>query len=378
MEAPPVTEMDPGSPIEPRVWLLVGDRAGDNRQAEAIAGDLPWPVSRKYLRVREDAATRKPKVEATLHHLDLDHSDALEAPWPDLVITMGRRLGMAALWIRDRSQRRTKIVLVGKPSGRLDDFDLIVTSAENPLPRRPNVMSVDLPLLRCNEQLLPDARRQWEPQIRGMRRPLIALLVGGPTKPFIFGPEDAAEMIQRVAQLAVETGAGLFVTTSPRTPIEFHDVLRNNLPPGATFHPFTPDAGKNPYLGLMALVDAFIVTGDSISMLVEVARLGKPLAIYPLRFGRPHVWTRLARRLAGWTLSSTADKRSIGWLEPLGYALFRAGVLRHARDFRAIHRVLVRETLAVEFGETFPTGGREARDELPRVVARIKKLVATA
>lgn len=368
-------DVQPGDPTAPRVWLLVGDRTGDNRQAQAVARGLPWPATRKYLRVREDAAASKPKVEATLHHLDLDHSDALEPPWPDLVITMGRRLGMAALWIRDRSERRAKLVLVGKPSGRLDDFDLIVTSAENPLPRRPNVMAVALPLLRCDEQLLPEAGRQWAPQLRDLRRPVVALLVGGPTKPFLFDRQDAAEMIEGVAQMAVETGAGLFVTTSPRTPIEFHDILRGGLPQGGVFRPFAPDSGKNPYLGLLALADSFIVTGDSISMLVEVARLGKPLAIYPLRFGSPHVWTRLARRLAGRILSSTADDRSIGWLEPFGYALFRAGVLRHARDFRAIHRVLVGEALAVPFGEAFPAGGREARDELPRVVERIKELV---
>jgi mitochondrial fission protein ELM1 len=364
-----------GAAIAPHVWLLVGDRAGDNRQAEAVAGSLPWSTRRRYLRVREEVATRKLRVKASIDHLDLDRSDRLEPPWPDLVITMGRRLGMAALWIREHSDRRAKIVLLGKPSGKLDDFDLIVTSAENPLPRRPNVMAVDLPLLRCDEEQLSDAARLWASPIRDLRRPVIALMVGGPTKPFVFGREDAAEMIRRVAQTAVETGAGLFVTTSPRTPIEFYDVLREGLPPGAIFHPFAADPEKNPYLGLLALADRFVVTGDSISMLVELARLGRPLAIYPLPIGSPRPWTRLARRFAGRTLSSTADERSIGWLEPLGYALFRAGILRHARNFRAIHRVLVREGLAVHFGGAFPTDGRVARDELPRVTARIEEMM---
>ena len=37
-----------------------------------------------------------------------------------------------------------------------------------------------------------------------------------------------------------------------------------------------PIGNDNPYLGLLAHGDRFVVTGDSISMLVEVARLAKP------------------------------------------------------------------------------------------------------
>ena len=47
------------------------------------------------------------------------------------------------------------------------------------------------------------------------------------------------------------------------------------------FH-WSPEAEDNPYLGLLALADRFVATGDSISMMTEVVRLKKPLAIYPL------------------------------------------------------------------------------------------------
>ena len=59
------------------------------------------------------------------------------------------------------------------------------------------------------------------------------------------------------------------------------DVLREGLPEGAKLHAFEPGGGDNPYRA-PGLGDRFVVTGDSVSMLTEIARLGRPLQIYPL------------------------------------------------------------------------------------------------
>ena len=53
------------------------------------------------------------------------------------------------------------------------------------------------------------------------------------------------------------------------------------LPTGARLYRWDA-GGDNPYHALLGLADRFVVTGDSISMMVEVARLGKPLAIFAL------------------------------------------------------------------------------------------------
>ena len=38
----------------------------------------------------------------------------------------------------------------------------------------------------------------------------------------------------------------------------------------------------NPYAGILALADAFIVTGDSIAMLSEACGTGRPVALFDL------------------------------------------------------------------------------------------------
>ena len=363
-----------GSARSPEVWLLVGDRVGDNRQLETLASGLGWPVQRKYLRVKEEVARSKPKVVPTVHHLEAGKSDPLEPPWPDLVVTMGRRLSMVALWIARQSGGRTRTVLLGKPSGQLERFDLVVPSAENPLPRQPNVLPIQLPLTRVDGDALARAREEWEPRLADLPRPLTALLVGGPTRPYRFDERAAADLVAGAARSAGE--GTLVATTSPRTPAALVAAVERGLPPGARLHRWAPDATENPYLGLLALADRFVVTSDSISMLVEVACLGKPLAIFPLEVERPAAIARLTYWLAARLLSSTAGTKPPGPTEPLGLALYRRGLIRHGRNFGAIHRTLLREGMAVLLGEPLPARSRGAPDELPRVVQRIRALVA--
>ncbi|MGH6886369.1 MAG: ELM1/GtrOC1 family putative glycosyltransferase, partial [Geminicoccales bacterium] len=96
--ADPRPKADRGDQAQPRVWLLLGDKRGDNAQVHAIEQALGWRCERKHLEIQEPWTVAKPRVEASLYHVDLARSDPLEPPWPDLVITIGRRPSMVALW----------------------------------------------------------------------------------------------------------------------------------------------------------------------------------------------------------------------------------------------------------------------------------------
>ena len=132
-----------------RVWLLLGDKPGDNAQVEAVAEALGWPCERQDAAVAAALCDEKPRFRATLDHVDPARSAPLEPPWPDLVLTIGRRPSMAALWLKARSAGRTRVVLFGKPSGMMERFDLVVAGAEVQLPPRPNLVPIRLPLMRA-------------------------------------------------------------------------------------------------------------------------------------------------------------------------------------------------------------------------------------
>ena len=335
------------------IWLLVGEKLGDNAQVRTIATALELPVEEKLVRMREAFRFGKPQVKPSLHHIDPEGSAPLEPPWPDLVITIGRRLSMVALWIKAQSGGRTRIVLVGRPRRLLDRFDLVVTAAHYRLPPRKNVLRLDLPLMRVDEAAVRQAAQNWAPRFAGLRRPLIALMVGGPTKPVRFDVDVAQDLIARAAAQVAALGGSLYVTTSRRTPAAIVEALAAGLPEGAVLHRWRADAEDNPYLALLGSADAVIVTGDSISMMVEAARLGKPLAIYQ----QPP--------------SDRLTQRCLRWLGGLAERVGLAG----SRDLSALHELMFARGLAVPLGQPFPESGRRAADELPKVAARVRALL---
>jgi uncharacterized protein len=329
------------APRVPRVWAVVGEKAGDNAQLRVVCDALGWPVEERRIAMRPRWARGKPIVRASLHHVDLERSDRLEPPWPDLVITAGRRLSMVALWLRAQSRGRTRIALLTMPRRLARRFDLIVATAQYRAPRRARVVRVGLPLMRVDPGAVRAAADAWRARFADLKRPITALLVGGPTKPVAFDAAVARELADAAAKISAGAGGTLFATTSRRTPPEVADALAARLPEGARLYRWHPDPGENPYLALLGLADGFIVTSDSITMMVEVARLGRPLAVFELP-KTPSAWWR-------------------EWAS--------------ARDLRAVPRFLFEHGLATPVAQAFRAPAQPPPDDLPLVVARIRALL---
>ncbi len=352
----------------PRTWLVLGDKLGDNAQVEIIAASLGWACERRSLRFRPEFVLGKPPFRPSLYHLDQARSDALEPPWPELILTIGRRPSMAALWVRAQSGGRTKVVLIGRPKRHIDDFALIIATPQYRLPARANVVHLDLPLMRADPARIAADAEAWRERLAPLPRPLTAVLVGGPTKPFVFDAAVTRSLVELTLRSTQGSGT-LYVTTSRRTPDAVVGALRANLPASAKLFAWSAEATDNPYLALLGLADRFVVTGDSISMMVEVARLGRPLAVFPLPVGASSTEAlkrALARRLHPETGSGIAAK--------LGQGLYDLNLVGYSRDLTALHEKLYERGLAVPLGQPFPQLPGEPPDDLPRVVARIREL----
>lgn len=360
----------------PRIWLLLAEKAGDNAQVEALASALPWPAEVRRIEIRSRWRVAKPRVRPTLDYVDLDASDPLEPPWPDLLITMGRRTSSVALWIQKRSGGRTKIVLIGKPSGAADRMALLVGSAELLLPPLPQVMKIRLPLLRVDAERVAKAAERWRPRFEALPRPLIAFLIGGPTRPYVYD-ETVTRRLLALAQQLRDQGGTPYLTTSRRTPDALADALERGLPEGAILHRWRADAPaeENPFLALLGLSDGCVVTADSASMVVEVASLGRRLAILDLP-------------VAGWGRLELARRRLLrGLFEPprgglldalrcgLARAAFRSRLVWASRDFRVLHEWLVDEGFAVWAGQELVTPPGPLPDDRERVVRRVRALL---
>lgn len=363
--------------VTPRTWAIVSDKRGDNGQVETIVDALPWPVEQKYVHMRPEFVLGKPRYRPSLEHIDRSRSDPLEAPWPDLIITVGRRPSMAALWVRQQSGNKTRIVLVGKPSGHMLDFALVIASAENQMPPMHNFLATTLPLMRVQPEAVASAALAWRERFATLRKPLIAILVGGATNPFIMNRRVADELVATARWVVEELGGTPYITTSRRTTPEVIEVLRRDLPAQAVFYEWTADATDNPYRALLGSADGFIVTADSVSMMVEVIYLRKPLAIFPLPGGWLGSVDQWRRSLAHWLFNPRLESGGDRWRHRLARGVYYVDVFKvlcATRDFRAFHRLLVEKGLAVWAGQPFKQPVTQLPDDVGAVIRRIEAL----
>jgi uncharacterized protein len=363
--------------VTPRTWVILSDKRGDNGQVETIVDALDWPVENKYVHMRPEFVLGKPRYRPSLDHLDLSRSDPLEAPWPELILTVGRRPSMVALWIRKQSGNKTKIVLVGKPSGHMLDFSLVIASAENQMPPMHNFVPTILPLMRVAPEDVTSEAEAWRERFAPLRKPLIAMLVGGETNPFIMNRKVADELVATARWIVDELGGTPYVTTSRRTTPEVIEVLRKELPRESVFYQWSAEADDNPYRALLGTADGFIVTADSVSMMVEVIYLHKPLAIFPLPGGWLGSIDQRRRSLAHRLFNPKQDSFWDRWRHRIARGVYYVDVFKvlcATRDFRAFHQLLVDQGLAVWSGQPFEQPVAQLPDDIGIVIKRIKSL----
>ncbi len=272
---------DNKDPDAPLVWVLAGRKAGDNTQLLALAEALGWRYETKKIRNQPWELLSNLLCGATLAGVDGRRSDQLEAPWPDLVLTAGRRNEPVARWIRKQSGNKTRLVHVGRPWAPLSCFDLIITTPQYFLPDRPNVLTVDLPLHSQSRAELDQLATDWFRHFSDLPKPYWVVLLGGDSGPFVFTPAKAERLAHWLNNRLGETGGAVLVSNSARTPTTtYRTFLKTLTVPVHAYH--WGSHKENPYRGYLAVADHLVVTGESMSMLSEAAAAERPLYVFDL------------------------------------------------------------------------------------------------
>jgi hypothetical protein len=263
------------------VWILTHRRVGDLQQMRTLASALSARVTEKKIVFHYPRlAISMPFLSVRL--IDFGQSAPLAPPWPDLVLVAEGALGRLALDIRRRSGGTAKAVCVGRPRGRTDEFDLIITTPQYRVPAGANVVELALPLHVGDEDAMRKEADLLLPELVALPRPWIALLVGGTSAPDILDAATAKTLAREALTLAGEKKGSLLVITSPRTGHEAEHTLAQTLHGSAHVQLWSAVRQHNPYRGYLKLADSFIVTSDSISMIAEAIQTGKPVTVFRL------------------------------------------------------------------------------------------------
>jgi hypothetical protein len=252
-------------------WIVTEGLIGLQNQAIGLAQALGLPYVLKEV--------KKPKG---LWQLLSPGRHDLTPPWPDLLISCGRRSVAASVAVRRASGNKTFRVHIQDPLIDPKNFDVVIVPAHDKL-RGENVFVTQGAIHHVSREKLISAAGHFRSLLAPLPRPLLSVLVGGKNRYQSFSDASAHDFAKKLRLAATSTGGGLAVSFSRRTGARNEALLRQDLAGILSY--IWEGTGENPYFGLLAFADVIIVTNDSISMVSEACSTGKPVYIYELPNG---------------------------------------------------------------------------------------------
>ncbi|MBK1669641.1 hypothetical protein CKO28_16505 [Rhodovibrio sodomensis] len=278
----------PVSPVPARIcWVVSEGMAGTENQCLGLAEALGFRPEVKRIKVRAPWRWLPPKLWPRPLAALTRAGDRLAPPWPDVLIASGRKAAAPALAVRKASAGATFTVFVQAPPVDPAGFDAVVAPRHDAVAGR-NVVQVVGALTRVTRKRLDDAHRRFQPLVRHLPHPRVAVLVGGSSKTHRLTGDTAQRLADGLTAMHAATGCSFLVTTSRRTGPGNAKRLRQALAGVPhVFHEAGASPGENPYFGFLAHAEEIVVTADSVTMACEAATTGRPVQVVALQGGKP-------------------------------------------------------------------------------------------
>ena len=276
-----------------RCWAVSDGRAGNARQAEALAAAIAIHLANDG--AIDDAGNdtgeraidthllspRAPWRWAAPRRLPCAHAafgaaftTALASP-PSLVVGCGRQAALATRLLGDRGARTVQIL---DPRIAPSHWDLVVVPEHDAL-RGDNVITALGSLHPVDDGWLARARDAF-PSFAALPRPRTALLLGGSSRHAQFDAAAFAALADQLDGALARDGGSVLATTSRRSP----EAVRHALAQRYGHAPHRawrgPEDGDNPYPGLLAWADRIVCSPDSVNMVTEACATRVPVFVF--------------------------------------------------------------------------------------------------
>jgi uncharacterized protein len=263
-------------------WAISTGEAGMVSQVMGLAEATGFSVEQKTIRLRAPWSWLPGHFTPFALKGLSPNSDKLNPPWPDLLITCGRRSVAPSIAVRRLSGGKTFTTHVQNPLVPNRYFDLVLPPQHDALTGK-NVFPTRASIHRITPSKLKREAERLASHFIELPRPLVCVIIGGDSGAHRFTPDAARKLAEQLLSLSIENHVGLAVTTSRRTGAENTAILKDKLSSEKCI--FWDGQGENPYLAMLGTADYFLVTSDSASMVSEACSTGKPVHIIELEGG---------------------------------------------------------------------------------------------
>lgn len=283
-------------------WGITDGSTGMVSQVRALAAALGLAPEMKTIHLKTMFSWQPNAMYAAgFKHLILDYaldtsqSDSLTEPWPDLVISCGRRAALIAMGMHHANRAGTRFIHIQDPHCPPSNYDLVVAMAHDKI-HGPNVLKSHFALHSITPEVLATARAKFESRFAAYASPRVAVLIGGSTNKYELDAKAMRAALDALQAFQQGAGATLLITPSRRTGEENIKMLQARF--AGNSKAFVYDGqGENPYMGMLALADAIIATNDSVNMMSDAHATGKPLYILPFAGHKKTKPARFAEKL---------------------------------------------------------------------------------
>ncbi len=284
-------------------WAVTTGESGMRAQARGLALAVADQVVEKTVRLAAPWRWLPRQLGGNpLERLD-PGLDSLAPPWPDLVVSCGRRAAILAAAVRRESRGRTLAVHIQDPRIPPERFDLVIALGHDSIAASGNVIKTLTALHDVTPEALASAAATWRGRFERLGHPLAGVAIGGTMRRRPFRVSDARRLVDGLRTLR-RAGYSLAITPSRRTPPRVLAVVAAAFADDGNV--FIWDrVGANPYVGILALADRLIVSSDSVSMISEALAAGPPVEVFDLGVLRHELFLdalvakRLVRRFLG-------------------------------------------------------------------------------
>lgn len=286
-----------------RIWHLTTGEAGTREQARGLANALGPNAEEHIVDVNRFWAFGPPRLVGLGPPAVRSIQGKIASPWPDVLVSCGRRSALVAMAIRRRNPAPMVMVHL-QPPAHPRAFDLVVAMAHDGL-KGDNVIQVDTALHGIRPKSLAAAAAAGDARFVGLPRPWTGVLLGGATRKRPFGYEDALRLADQLDALRDRIGGSLLITPSRRTPANLVAALGARYLSDQTVRIWDGDL-PNPYLVILAMSDNLVVTSDSVSMISEALATTAPVFVFQLPGSARHL--SFVNNLIDRGLVSTLDR----------------------------------------------------------------------
>jgi len=321
-----------------KCWAITDGAAGNERQALALARALGLAPRVLRIRLRQPWDALAPRLLAgAIHAIRDEHEAALSPPWPDLAIGCGRRAALVTRLLRECSEGRTQTVQILDP--RIDSraFDLVIAPAHDRVAGGNVIRSIGA-LNPVDQAWLTDGRKRFA-QFAALPGPRTTVLVGASNRAQRLDRSYFSTLLDRLEAWHASDGGSFLVSVSRRTPRDVADALRSAFAKMPGLFWAGEGDGENPYAGLLAWADRFVVTPDSVNMLSEACATGKPVRTFAPRPIRGKLAAFHAELIASGHLRDLDDVEARAQPQPLAETVAIAELVRERWRIRATDAV---------------------------------------